>query len=86
MSAESVLLQELKKEILEYLERERFRASTSAITAERGSSGQCECAARAHESNNILTVISGIFAKKEKALSGQETVKEEPKAGPPEET
>lgn len=68
-----VLLLELKCSILEYLQRERVRASVCLERTEEGSVEYREAAARVHEVNNILSVIQRIFEKKEESLGEAQT-------------
>jgi len=65
---------QLKKDILGYLEREKYRAQIAAIDsrAQKDSVDSISAGARAHELQTIQTVITGIFHKMEKVVKSGE--------------
>ena len=81
MRSQTSLVSELKQEILGYLERERARAATSTMASERGSVVQHESAARTHQINTIMVVVSGIFRHTENSLDQDNEAQEDRQEG-----
>lgn len=76
MLSNSVVVSDLRQEIVGYLKRERERASKAMDATERGSIAHQESAARLHQIGTILFVVGSLFHRAEKVIE-QDTQKEE---------
>lgn len=68
MRSTSVVVSDLKQEILGYLRRENERATQAFSVSERDSVIHKESAARLHQIGTIIFVVDGLFHQAEKVI------------------
>jgi hypothetical protein len=71
------VLQELKLEVMGYLQREIHRAHVAALSI----AGSVEADAREHELSSVICVVNGLFTKKETTLRGASEHEKEGEGG-----